>query len=60
MRVFFDTNVILEFLLERENFDDAKRVADMVDRGEIQALFSGLTFDTIIYVLDVFQEKRNG
>lgn len=58
MRVFFDTNVILEFLLERENFDDAKRVADMVDRGEIQALFSGLTFDTITYVLDLCFKKK--
>lgn len=58
MRVFFDTNVILELLLERENFDEAKRVADLVDRGEIHAVISGLAIDTIIYVLDLCFKKK--
>lgn len=58
MNVFFDTNVLLELLLEREHFDEAKNVADLVDRGKINGYISGLAFDTIIYVLDLCFKKK--
>lgn len=51
MRVLFDTNILIDFLLDRAPFADA--AADLlsrVDRGEIQGLACANSFTTIFYL----------
>ncbi|MBW4670567.1 MAG: PIN domain-containing protein [Cyanomargarita calcarea GSE-NOS-MK-12-04C] len=41
MRVLVDTNVILDFLQEREPFvEDAAKVFELIDAGELGYLFN--------------------
>ena len=52
MKVFFDTNVLIDFLIGREPFaDEAALVVAMCDRGELDGCFSSLTACDIVYVL---------
>lgn len=51
MRVLFDTNVLMDVLLEREPFVDASaRVMDQVARGTITGLIGATTVATIFYL----------
>lgn len=58
MNVYFDTNILLEVLLKRERFEEAKKVTDLVDKGKIKGFISGISFDTIIYILDLCFKKK--
>ena len=52
MKVFFDTNVLIDFLAEREPFaEDAAFIVGMCDRGEIDGCFAALSACDIVYVL---------
>ncbi len=51
MRVLFDTNILIDFLLDRSPFADA--AADLLsraDRGEIQGVACANSFTTIFYL----------
>ena len=51
MKVLFDTNVVLDFLLGRQpHLRDAARLMDGVDRGEIKGLLCATTVTTVDYV----------
>lgn len=51
MRVLFDTNVILDHLLEREPYVDvAERLLSLVDTGEIEGVICATTATTIHYL----------
>ncbi len=52
MRVLFDTNVLIDFLLDRAPFAEA--AADLLsraDRGQIQGLACADSFTTIFYLM---------
>ncbi len=52
MRVLFDTNVLIDFLLDRASFAEA--AADLLsraDRGQIQGLACADSFTTIFYLM---------
>ena len=52
MRVLFDTNVLIDFLLDRTPFaDPAADLLSRVDRGEIQGLACANSFTTIFYLV---------
>ncbi|MTJ09158.1 PIN domain-containing protein [Anabaena sp. UHCC 0204] len=52
MRVFIDTNVVLDFLLEREPFvDDAVRLFAKIDAGEIVGFIAATTITNIYYII---------
>ena len=52
MRIFFDTNVILDFLADRPGFaDDAEKVIDFAGRDGNKGLVSALTVCDIVYIL---------
>jgi predicted nucleic acid-binding protein len=52
MNVLFDTNVILDLLLEREPFvRDAQALVSGVERGEIAGLLCATTVTTLHYLL---------
>ena len=51
-RIFLDTNVVIDFLGEREKFiDDAISIMCMAEKGEIEILCSSLTFSNAAYIL---------
>jgi predicted nucleic acid-binding protein len=51
MRVFVDTNVVLDVLCDRQPFaGPAKALFTKIESGEIQASLSATTFTTIFYL----------
>ncbi len=52
MRVLFDTNIVLDFLLDREPFSlDAAKCFSRVEAGEIEGLLCGTTVTTLHYLI---------
>lgn len=52
MKVLFDTNVILDLLLDREPFaDDAARCFSRVEQGEIEGFLCATTLTTLHYLI---------
>ena len=51
-KVFIDTNVLIDFLGEREPFyDTAARIVSRADRKEIKLMVSSLSYATASYIL---------
>ena len=51
MRVLFDTNIVLDYLLEREPFSqDAEALFDSIDSGRIIGYVTATTLTDIFYV----------
>lgn len=51
MRVLFDTNVLVDFLLDRIPFSEpASELLSRADRGEIQGFACATSFTTIFYL----------
>ncbi len=51
MKVLFDTNVLIDFLLDRAPFAEAATdLLSQVDRGEIQGVACANSFTTIFYL----------
>jgi len=60
MKVLFDTNVILDVLLDREPFvDDASHLLSMVERSEITGYICATTATTINYLLEKTLGKKD-
>ena len=52
MKLFFDTNILIDLLTERSPFyDDAKTIVGMCDRGEAHGVFASFSVCNIIYIL---------
>lgn len=52
MKVFLDTNVVIDFLGEREGFfQDAATIFSMIEDGRIEASVSALTVVNCAYIL---------
>jgi predicted nucleic acid-binding protein len=52
MNVFFDTNVLMDVLLERHPFvDNSRQVWFLAERGKVVGVASALSFPNIYYVL---------
>ena len=60
MKVFFDTNVILEYLMQRERLDATKRVINQLVDANHDLFMSAGGFYTILYVVDKFLNKELG
>ncbi len=62
MKAFLDTNVMLDFLGEREPFYlSAAKIATLADKGKIEIVVSALSYATVSYFLTKFEgiEKTN-
>lgn len=58
-KVFVDTNVLLDILLERTPWaNDAAVLFSMADRKEIELLCCSLSFSTAIYLMQRFKYTR--
>ncbi|BAZ10798.1 hypothetical protein NIES4071_26220 [Calothrix sp. NIES-4071] len=52
MRVLIDTNVVLDFLQEREPFvEDAAMLFEKVDAGEVEGFIAATTITNIYYIV---------
>jgi len=60
LRVLFDTNVVLDLLLDREPFSaDAARCISMVESGEIEGWLCASTVTTLHYLIRKSAGSRN-
>ena len=50
-RVFFDTNIILDLIQERPGYDDAARILQKQEDGDIDVCLSVLSVANVAYVL---------
>ena len=58
-KVFVDTNVLLDLLLERDTWaQDAALLFSMADRKEIELLCCSLSFSTSVYLMQRFKYTR--
>jgi len=51
-RVFLDTNILIDYIQDREGGDDAKQLLLRGCDGEVELYASFLTFANIAYILD--------
>lgn len=52
MRVLIDTNIVLDFLQEREPFvENAARLFERIDAGEIEGFVAATTITNIYYII---------
>ena len=58
MKVFFDTNVIIEYLMQRERLDAVKRTINQLIAGGHSLYMSVGGFCTILYVVDKYLNKE--
>ena len=49
--MFFDTSIILDLIQERPGFDDAARILQKQENGDIQVCLSVLSMANVAYVL---------
>ena len=58
-RLFFDTHVLLDHLLDREPFaDDATELWSMAERREIVGYISALSFNFVYYIVRHYAHER--
>jgi predicted nucleic acid-binding protein len=56
MKAFLDTNVMLDFLGERDPFYlSAAKIATLADKGKIEIVVSALSYATVSYFLSKFE-----
>jgi predicted nucleic acid-binding protein len=56
MKIFLDTNIVLDFLGEREPFYlSAAKIATLADKGKIEIIVSALSYSTVGYLLTKFE-----
>lgn len=52
MRVLIDTNIVLDFLQERQPFvEDAASLFEKIDAGEVEGLIAATTITNIYYII---------
>ena len=52
MRALIDTNVVIDFLQERQPFvEDASRLFERVDNGEVKGFIAATTITNIYYIV---------
>ena len=58
-RLFFDTNIIIDLLGERESFyESTAKIATLADKDQIKITVSALSFATVYYILQRFENKE--
>ena len=59
MRLFIDTNVMLDLLGERlPYYDAAAKIATLADKGELTMVVSALSYSTVYYLLARYESHE--
>lgn len=59
MRVFIDTNVVMEAMLNRENADIARKTLTVIESRNVSAYITTQSFCTMAYLLERGLKKMN-
>ena len=51
MRIFLDTNVILDYLLKRKSYNKVRQILTAVEHGKIDAVVSFSSYCTLDYII---------
>ena len=58
-KLFWDTNIILDLLGEREQFyQAAAQIATLADKAQIKISVSALSYSTVFYILSKFESRE--
>lgn len=58
-KIFLDTNVVLDFILKRDNFaEDAAMIFDLGERKKLKLTLSSLSINNIDYVVSKIESKK--
>jgi len=58
-KLFFNTNIIVDLLGEREPFyESVAKIATLADKGKIQLFVSALTYSTVYCILSRSEDKE--
>ena len=60
MKVFIDTNIILEYLMQREYANAVEIVLDIFRKRAIQVFMSAGGFYSLLYIIDNYLKKELG
>lgn len=60
MKIFVDTNVILENFLQRENYNVTHRLFDLLKKQEHVLIMSSGSFYTMVFLVDKFLKRERG
>ncbi len=59
MRLFLDTNVVLDLLGERKPFyESIAKIATLADKGQITLVVSALSYSTVNYILMKYENRE--
>ena len=60
MKIFVDTNVLLDVFQERKpQYDASVSVWDMAERGQLSGFVSVISFNNIYYIISRFRDKKH-
>lgn len=58
-KLFLDTNVVIDLLGERLPFyEQAAKIATLADKGKVKIYVSALTYSTVFYILERYEETE--
>lgn len=59
LKVFLDTNVVIDFILKREGFaEDAAMIFDLSERKKLHLTLSSLSMNNIDYIVSKIDSKK--
>ncbi len=57
-KIFFDINVVLDYTLQRDNFDDMKIIIESMEQGYQKGFITSATIHTLSYFLTKEYEQQ--
>jgi predicted nucleic acid-binding protein len=57
-KIFFDINVVLDYTLQRDNFDDMKIIIESMEQGYQKGFITSATIHTLSYFLSKEYEQQ--
>lgn len=52
MKVFLDTNVFIEYIEKRRQFDAVRQIFNLLEDGKLEGVVSGGSLYTIVYIIE--------
>lgn len=59
MRIFFDTNIIMDYLLGRENFEKVDMIVKAVEKNDWYCFISSASLYTMAYTLEKYLKQED-
>lgn len=58
MKVFLDTNIFIEYIFERNQFQSVQRIFQAIESKQIEAITSTATFYTLAYLSEQMLKRK--